>query len=104
MPRASRAPKMNLLGDMNVPTTVEELLEYPDRIEKLSDEQLTAILRPHFPYTRPANMPSASDARLKKMESSIPSDEEFLARARANKAKRLAAQQPTQSTNEQPSV
>ena len=76
---------------MNAPTTFEELLEYPDRIERMTDDELIALLRPHFPFTRPANAPSASDARLKKVESSAPSDAELIERARAIKARKLTA-------------
>lgn len=34
--------------------TIEELLDMPsDDIRKMSDEELTVILTPHFPATRP---------------------------------------------------
>ena len=49
------------------PTTIEELLEMPDEIAKLSDEQLTAHIRRYFPATRPqATLTHALDQQLEK--------------------------------------
>lgn len=36
--------------------TFDEMLEYPERLEALSDAQLVALLAPYFPITRPANL------------------------------------------------
>jgi hypothetical protein len=36
--------------------TIEELLNYPGDMSKLSDADLKLILAPHFPLMRPVNM------------------------------------------------
>lgn len=70
-----------------LPTTIDELLDYPTAAEDMTDQQLTELLRPFFPATRPGKLLAASADAVSRMSAAM-SDEELLALARKRKAER----------------
>lgn len=76
------------LQSQKLPTTIDELLEYPTSAEKMSDKELESFLRPFFPATRPGKLLAAEVDKHERLSGSM-SDEELLAKARAMKAAKL---------------
>lgn len=76
---------MNAHGKL--PTTIDELLDYPVAAESMTDQQLIEFLRPYFPATRPGKLLAASADAVSRMSAAM-SDEELLALARKRKAER----------------
>jgi len=80
---------MKVLG--KIPSTIEELLEYPADAAQLSDADLRKILAPYFPHTRPTVTASAVEALIERADKVI-SDEALLALVRARQKTRLEAE------------
>ena len=60
------------------PKTIEELLDMPGEVEKLSDLELEKHLARYFPHTRPtARLATALSVALDKADAAAPKNEVF---------------------------